>query len=151
MGPPPVLGNPATTGKSVAVAWVFADVAAGVSSRPQVFRCCRCFCVVGPCARQPEPVMVLESRVTAPVCARARPFKLAPVCRLMDVRARIFPTNEVPVPSVAELTTRHHTLQGSPPTTDEPDDVVRAAADLKIQTPDPLRVSTPDKAKASAQ
>ena len=97
------------------------------------------------------PVIVLLSSVTAPVCAKARPFKLAPVCSLMDVEARIFPINEVFVPRVAELTSRHHTLQGSPPTTLAVPEVIKVAADLKIQTPVPLRVSVPDSAKASAQ
>jgi hypothetical protein len=97
------------------------------------------------------PVMVLSSSVTAPVCAKARPFKLAPVSRVMDVEARIFPMKEVPVPRVAELTSRHQTLQGSPPVTDESDDVVSVAADLKIQTPDPLRVRFSVSMKASAQ
>ena len=32
---------------------------------------------------QTGPNMVLESSVTAPVCARARPFSVAPVCRAM--------------------------------------------------------------------
>jgi hypothetical protein len=39
------------------------------------------------------PVMMLESIDTSPVCARARPFNLALVSRLMDVDARIFPMN----------------------------------------------------------
>ena len=103
-------------------------------------------------ARQIKPVMVLVSNVTAPVCARARPFKLAPVCRLMDVSARIFPINEVFVPRVAELGTFHHTLHGSPPTTLAVPEVMSVAADLKIQTPDdPLRVSVPVNVKAPAQ
>jgi hypothetical protein len=101
--------------------------------------------------RQIKPVMVLESNVTAPVCARARPFKVARVCRLMDVSARIFPINEVSVPSVAELATLHHTSQGLSPTTLAEPEVMRVDADLKIQTPDPLRVSVPDNVKASAQ
>ena len=98
-----------------------------------------------------QPVMVLESNVTAPVCARARPVKVAPVCRAMDVSARIFPMNVEFVPRVAELPTLHHTLHGSPPVTDEPDDVMTVSADLKIQTPDPLRVRFPDSAKETAQ
>jgi hypothetical protein len=69
----------------------------------------------------------------------------------MDVSARIFPMNEVIVSRVAELTTLHHTLHGSPPVTDEPGDVMSVAADLKIQTPDPLRVEFPVSRKASAQ
>jgi hypothetical protein len=59
--------------------------------------------------------------------------------------------NEVFVPRVAELTTLHHTLQGSPPVTFEPDDVMSVEADLKIQTPDPLRVRFPVSMKAPAQ
>ena len=102
-------------------------------------------------ARQIKPVMALESNVTEPVCAKARPSKLAPVCRLMDVEARIFPINEVFVPRVADETTLHHTLHGSPPTTLAVPEVMRVLADLKIQTPDPLRVSVPDNSKASAQ
>jgi hypothetical protein len=47
-------------------------------------------------------------------CARARPFKLAPVPILMLVRERILPINEVPEPIVAELATFHHTLHGEP-------------------------------------
>lgn len=98
------------------------------------------------------PVMVLDSNVTAPVCARARPFNLAPVFRLMDVSARIFPINEVFVPRVAELTTRHHTSKALPPTTLAVPEVMRVDADLKIQTPpNPLRVSVPDNSKAAAQ
>jgi hypothetical protein len=100
---------------------------------------------------QDGPVIALLSNVTAPVCAKARPFKLALVCRLIDVDARILPINEVFVPSVAELTTRHHTLHGSPPTTLALPDTMKSAADLKIQTPAPLRVSVPDNRKASAQ
>jgi len=95
--------------------------------------------------------MVLVSNVTAPVCARALPFKLAPLFKVMDVSARIFPMNSVVVPRVAELATLHHTLHGSPPVTDEPGDVMSVAADLKIQTPDPLSVRFSVSVKASAQ
>lgn len=100
---------------------------------------------------QDGPVKVLVSNVTAPVCAKARPFNLAPVCRLIDVDARIVPINDVFVPSVAELTARHHTLQGLPPTILALPDVIRSAADLKIQTPVPVKVSVPDNRKAPAQ
>jgi hypothetical protein len=44
---------------------------------------------------QDGPVIALLSNVTAPVCTKARPFKLAPVCTLMDVDASILPINEV--------------------------------------------------------
>ena len=103
------------------------------------------------CAPQFGPVMMLESSVTAPVCARARPSKLALLFRVMDVSARIFPMNEVVVSRVAELATLHHTLHGSPPLTDEPGDVISVDADLKIQTPDPLSVRFPVSMKAVAQ
>jgi hypothetical protein len=103
---------------------------------------------VGRAAAQTTGPTVFESIVTAPVCARARPFKVAPVFRVMDVSARIFPINTVSVPRVAELTTLHHTLHGSPPVTVEPGDVMRIVdPDLKIQTPDPVRVRFPVSAK----
>ena len=96
-------------------------------------------------AAQVGPEMVLESIVTAPVCAMARPFKVAPVAIVMDVDARIFPIKDVFVPRVAELTTLHHTLHGSPPTILAVPEVMRSDDDLKIHTPDPLRVSVPVK------
>ena len=89
------------------------------------------------------PLIVLASNVTEPVCAKARPFKVAPVAMVMDVDARIFPINEVYVPRDAELTTLHHTLHGSPPTILAVPEVIRSDDDLKIHTPDPLRVSVP--------
>jgi hypothetical protein len=69
----------------------------------------------------------------------------------MSVRARMFPMNVVPVPIVPDETSLHHTSHGLPPVTDELEDVVSVAADLKIQTPDPLRVRFPVSRKASAQ
>ena len=90
----------------------------------------------------------MVSIVTAPVCARARPFKVALLVRVMDVNARIFPLNAVDASSVAEVPTLHHTLHASPPVTDEPGDVMSVDADLKIQTPDdPVRVRFPVSAK----
>ena len=95
-------------------------------------------------------VMVLASNVTA-ACAKARPFKLAPVCMLMLVPARMLPTIEELGKMSAAETSLHHTLQGSPPVTDALAAVVSVDADLKIQTPDPLRVRFPVSRKASAQ
>ncbi len=95
-------------------------------------------------------VIVLVFRVTA-ACAKARPFNVAPVCMLMLVPARMLPMNEVPGKRSAPVTSLHHTLQGSPPVTEEPTDVVSVAADLKIQTHDPVRVRFPVSRKASAQ
>jgi hypothetical protein len=69
----------------------------------------------------------------------------------MLVPARILPTIEELVKMSAAVTSLHHTLHGSLPVTDEPTDVVSVAADLKIQTPDPVRVRFPVSKKASAQ
>jgi len=124
--PPPVPGKPGTTpAKAAAVAasavsYGDEDVALFVGL------------AVGTGARHSGTVMVLESNVTEAVCARARPSKLAPVCSSMSVDARIFPMNVVYVPIVAELTSRHHVLHGSPSVIDEWDDVMSVAADLKI-------------------
>ncbi len=96
---------------------------------------------------QVGPFTLLVSNVTAPVCARAPPFKVAPVFRVMLAYARIFPVNTVFVPRVAELPTCHHTSHGSPPTTLELGEVVSVLPALKIQTPDPVRVSVPDNEK----
>ena len=95
--------------------------------------------------------IALSSSVTAPVCAQALPFKLAPVFRVMDASARMFPMNWVPVPSVAELPTPHHTLQGSPPVTFELAAVMSVDADLNTHTPEPLRARFPLILKAGAQ
>ena len=62
-----------------------------------------------------EEVKTLSSRVTEPLRASARPSTVAPVIRLMDVRARIVPTKSVPTPKVAELPTWKKTLQGWAP------------------------------------
>jgi hypothetical protein len=84
--PPPVLGKPGKPpklAKAVAVCSELGtfvdlglDVGLGIGLTPQI-----------------GPVMVLESIDTWPVYARARPFNLALVFRLMDVDARIFPMN----------------------------------------------------------
>src|SRR5579864_2097876 len=60
---------------------------------------------------QPPP-MVLLSKVTAPFLANALPQPMvAPVFRVMLVSARIFPSNEVVVPRVAELPTCQNTFE----------------------------------------
>jgi hypothetical protein len=66
-------------------------------------------------ALQPEKKTLLLSSVTAPVCARALPLMLAPVVTVMLASARMFPMNDVLVPSVAELPTCQKTLQGWAP------------------------------------
>ena len=60
-------------------------------------------------------VTVLLSSVTAAFRARALPFTLALVFKVMLWSARIFPANEVVVPRVAELPTCHHTPQAEAP------------------------------------
>jgi len=96
-------------------------------------------------------VIVLPSNVTAPVCTIAQPFSIAPLFIPMDVRARIFPINEVVVSSVAELPTLHHTLQESLPVTEEPGEVISVDTVLKMKTPDPLRVKFPVSKKLPAE
>jgi hypothetical protein len=83
--PPPVLGKP---GKPAKLAKVVA-----VISEELVWLVDLAFGLAG-AARQFESVMALESNDTALVGANARPARLAPVCRLTDVDARIFPTNQ---------------------------------------------------------
>jgi hypothetical protein len=98
-------------------------------------------------AAQIGPVMVLLSNATWPFCAKTRPFKVAPVFMVMLVSAKTLPRNEVVVSKVAELPILHQTLQGSPPVTDEPGDVMRVDTVLKIQTPEPVRFRFPVKEK----
>src|SRR6202035_4811307 len=90
--------------------------------------------------------MVLAFSVTVPAdSAKTRPFKVAPVFKaVVPFCAIIVPINDVVVSRVAELPILHQTLQGSPPVTDEPGDVIIVDTVLKIQTPeDPVRVRFP--------
>jgi hypothetical protein len=57
----------------------------------------------------------LVSIVTAPLRAIALPDTLAPVVKVTLASAKIFPTNAVVVPRVAELPTCQNTLQLLPP------------------------------------
>ncbi len=106
---------------------------------------------VGPGSATQTSETALSAIVTAPVCANARPLRLAPLFSVIDVSARTFPMKVVAVSRVAELPTLHHTLQGSPPVTLELGEVMTVDADLKIQTPTPERVKLPLSAKAVAQ
>ena len=108
----------------------------------------RCVVVV---VVQVGPVIMLSSKDTlAPDSAKNRPFKVAPVCiALAPVCDKTVPMNEVVVARVVELPTLHQTLQGSPPVTVEPVDVMSVDTDLKIHTPVfPVRVRFPDSEKA---
>lgn len=64
---------------------------------------------------QSGAVIILLSRVTAPLRASKRPSTVAPVIAVMDVKARMFPAKSVPVPRVAELPTWKKTLQALAP------------------------------------
>lgn len=55
-------------------------------------------------------VMVLLSKVTAPLRARSWPRMVAPVFAVIDVSAKRWPTNAEPVSRVAELPTCQNTL-----------------------------------------
>jgi hypothetical protein len=93
--------------------------------------------------------MVLASNVTvAADSPKKRPFKVAPVfIALTPFCDMTVPINEVVVSRVVELPIRHQTLQGSPPVTDEPGEVMSVDTVLKIQTPEPVRVRLPDSEK----
>jgi hypothetical protein len=55
--------------------------------------------------------MVLVSKVTAPFRARALPWRVAPVVTVIELRAKMFPANELVVPRVAEVPTCQNTLE----------------------------------------
>jgi len=59
----------------------------------------------------PQALTCFESSVNAPFRAKTRPDVLAPVVKVMLVRARMFPARLEPVPSVAELPTCQNRLQ----------------------------------------
>jgi len=88
-------------------------------------------------------LITLLSKVTAAVWAKTRPSKVAPVSIVIAVSANTLPLNEVVEPRVTELTALHQISQALPPVTDEPGEVSIVDADLKIQTPVPLRVRFP--------
>ena len=100
----------------------------------------------------PQVLTLLVSSVTAPLRASALPEVFAPVVSVMLVRARMSPTNEVPVPRVAELPTcQNALLQLLPPllmtVTDEPLAVVSVLPILNRNSafalPRASRVSAP--------
>ena len=79
----------------------------------------------------------MVSSVTAPFRANVRPFTRDPVVTVMLAMARMFPANDVPVPSVAELPTCQNTLPADAPlirTTDETLAVVSVLPILKMKT-----------------
>ena len=101
---------------------------------------------------QPLP-MVLLSKVAAPVFAKALPQVIvAPASRVMLVLARMFPSNSVSAPRVAELPTIQYAAEPVPtsdrttsavPVVMSVDGIRKTQASLAL--PLPLRVSVPDK------
>jgi len=102
-----------------------------------------------------QPAVAIDtsfvSNVTAPLRAKALPHPIfAPVFMVMLVSARIFPSNSVAVPSVAELPICQKTLSPEPAlirSTDEALAVVKVLPIWKRKTafglPSALRVSVP--------
>jgi hypothetical protein len=85
----------------------------------------------------PWALMMLVSKVTAPLSANRPPLDVAPVVTVTEVSARRFPENWVLTPSVAELPTCQKTLQALPPlmtSTVEAKAVVRVDPIWKTQT-----------------
>src|ERR1700730_5362733 len=60
-------------------------------------------------------VIVLVSRVTAPLMASSLPSIVVPVVTVIEVRARTFPWRAELVPSVAELPTTQKTFDACAP------------------------------------
>jgi hypothetical protein len=92
---------------------------------------------VGAVVEHVDAAMVSRIKVTVPFRASARPFTCTPSAIVMDVRARIVPTNVEPEPSVAELVTCQKTLQGWAPLmklTELDEAVTRSDVAWKIQT-----------------
>ena len=82
-------------------------------------------------------ITVLLSRVTCPLRASTLPAMVEPVCTVASVSAKMFPTNVVLVPRVAELPTCQKTLQGSTPLISITvlfDAVIRVDATWKMNT-----------------
>jgi hypothetical protein len=71
--------------------------------------------VVGGNAAHVGAVMRFESNVVAPFRARRRPAMVAPVFAVIDVSARMLPTNSLPTSTVAELPTCQNTLHACAP------------------------------------
>ncbi len=85
---------------------------------------------------QAGATMKALSMVTAPWRARARPSRVVPVFRVMEVRAMMVPSKAELVPRVAELPTCQKMLQGSAPLMREielPGAVTRVEPAWKIQ------------------
>jgi hypothetical protein len=106
--------------------------------------------VVGDTAAHVETLIVLSSNVTAPLRASIRPLTVAPVFRVIEVRAMRVPTKLVVVPRVADEPTCQKTLHACAPfssTTLLPEAVVSVEPAWRMKTapalPPPLSVNAP--------
>ena len=142
-GPVPVSVGVSLTGGTVVPESVLAVVESEVVVVPVVVP------VVGKTLHTPI-LMVLLSRVTAPLRANIPPCEVAPVLSVMEVVANKFPTKFVCVPSVAELPIAQYTLHACAPlinNTCELDAVVSVEPIWNTQTllalPCPSRVRSP--------
>lgn len=93
--------------------------------------------VLDPALHPASMLIILLLRVTAPFNASKRPSDTAPVLRVIEVSANMFPTKSVPTPNVAELPTCQKMLQALAPfvnTTTEFEAVMRVEAIWKTQT-----------------
>ena len=104
---------------------------------------------------QEAKLTVLLSSVTVPFRAKALPTRLAPLFIVMDVSARMLPTNVVVVSMVAELLTSHCTLQELPVVvTVEPGEVMSELDIWKVheaeELPSASRMSVPVLLEAAA-
>lgn len=91
----------------------------------------------GGSASQVGTVIVLESIVTAPFIANARPSSVAPVSSVTDWVAMIVPAKSVDVPNVADAVTCQNTLHAWAPfskTTDAEEPVMSVDPAWKIHT-----------------
>jgi len=98
--------------------------------------------LVGGGAMHVGVVMVLESRVTAPVRAHSRPSTTAPVAAVIEAWARMVPLKSEFVPRAAEVPTAQKMLHASAPLrriTLLPDAVVSVLPIWKMYSPPPLR------------
>jgi hypothetical protein len=114
-GPPPVTGAEMSSGTVVVVSGDVGVVVDVVDVVDVVVVDVVDVVVVGATALQVGELITLPSRVTPPLRTSARPWSDAPVAIEMDVNARMLPTKEAVVPSVAELPTCQNTLQACTP------------------------------------
>ena len=88
--------------------------------------------VEGIIGTHPLAEKVFVSNVTAPLRANALPEMVAPLFNVMLTNARMFPTNKVATPTVAELPTCQYTLHGEAPLITSTDELLAVVSVLPI-------------------